>query len=543
MNNKVGNNLEGKITRDELRNVLKAMDKDGFENLMGDYIKEISNPENITETNQYLKQAEDTGDLPKNVKLAQPKAGFCLKSMKVNTKRPSAKQKVFVNIVAYDGVAKPNQDSVNRNMWSLPFLINKGRNDQDNKGKLCQTFDIAFHSDAIRMAKDNISFKKFVSDTAVNGINNNLLKENSEKISSDYVIITKYEYKGKEVSYMNIHGLNKGEFDSQLEPKENYQTNLQKEISDMKNTDEDENGDQKVFDKPDTTLESSQKDIDNCGKVIKQKPEYKIIYSDNVDLGKFFYTSERTTGDQYQKLVIEIKVPKLDNLEFAELQIDPKRLNFRFKDIYELDIDLPVEVNNDKSEAKFDRKRNVLSISAEIVRKHKEVLKLKEDENIEFVPDEEVKKEGKETVKREEVKHDDHILVNNKLESETKESGSNIPKEVGGDTTNELSNTKEMPTSEVIKQSDTNHIETKREMLELNNTPTMKDEPAVTEIKKVIELPPQEDTSTAIQTLNNNHIDDDEDDVNKTVSKDDNKKDLNKIVFFNFNCDLIYEID
>jgi hypothetical protein len=99
--NNSSNDLENKITRDELRNVLKAMDKEGFETLMGDYIKEISNPENVKESNEYLKQAQETNDLPKNVKLALPKKAFCLKSMKVNIKRPAAKQKVFINIVTF----------------------------------------------------------------------------------------------------------------------------------------------------------------------------------------------------------------------------------------------------------------------------------------------------------------------------------------------------------------------------------------------------------------------------------------------------------
>ena len=101
---------EGKITKEELRNVLKAMDKEGFDALMGDYIKEISNPENVKETNQYLKQAEETNDLPKNVKLAKPVAGFCLKSSKINLKRPSARQKVYINIVYYEGVKAPAKD-------------------------------------------------------------------------------------------------------------------------------------------------------------------------------------------------------------------------------------------------------------------------------------------------------------------------------------------------------------------------------------------------------------------------------------------------
>ena len=42
------------MTRHELRNVLKAMDKDGFSNIMQDYVKEISDPNNVKEQNEFL---------------------------------------------------------------------------------------------------------------------------------------------------------------------------------------------------------------------------------------------------------------------------------------------------------------------------------------------------------------------------------------------------------------------------------------------------------------------------------------------------------
>jgi dynein assembly factor 2 len=496
---------DGKITREELRNVLKAMDKEGFDHLMGDYIKEISNPENIKETNQYLKQAEETNDLPKNVKLAKPKAGFCLKSTKVNIKRPVAKQKVFINIVSYEGVRQPNQDPNNKNFWSLPFLINKGKNDQDKKGKFCITYDIAFHPEAIEKSK-NMGFKKFVADTAINGINNNLLKENSEKISNDYVIITKYEYKGTEISYMNIFGLTKGEFDNQLEPKENYQTNLQKEIDSIKKEEPEE---ESVFDKPDVDIESSQKEIQALEKLTKIKPEYKIKYSDLVDLGRFFYNTDKIGDATYNKLIIDIKVSRMENLNHAELEIDEKKLIFRYKDIYELDIDLPAKINKDKSEAKFDRKNGILTISAEIVKKAVEEFKYKEDNDIEFVPyEEEVKPVKKEPVQEskpfEEAKTE--ILVNKSIES-----------------------TNKLDESQNIKPLDS---PAKLETLEINNE--IKEEPIVE--SKIIELPAKISPQTE---------EDDKDDIPTNIIQQtiEQRKDVNKIVFLNFNCELIYEID
>ena len=54
--------------------------------IMDNYINEISDPNNIKETNQFLKESEERKDLPSNVKLCKPTPGFCIKSEKYNIK-------------------------------------------------------------------------------------------------------------------------------------------------------------------------------------------------------------------------------------------------------------------------------------------------------------------------------------------------------------------------------------------------------------------------------------------------------------------------
>ncbi len=405
-------NIDDKnITRGELRSILKAMDQEGFDTIMEDYIKEISDPNNVTETNQYLRECMERKDLPANVKLIQPTAGFVIKSRKFNTKKPGMRQKVFINVVGLAEVSAPVIDQ-KTNMCSLPHLLNRQRNDQDNKGKLCYTFDVAFNPEAIRKGEANLAFKKFICDTAINGINNNILKTSNEKISNDYVLKTKINYKGKEISLMNINTMSqKEEFKNQLEPNENYKTEIQREIDELKikenkvKKDSEEDEDEKVFDKPDADYALSQKQVAESNNIRALpeaekyvKPQYKINYSDDVQLHKYFYNPNNFVGEaQYFKLVVEIAVPKLDNLAYAEVELDEKKLHFKFKDIYLLDLDLPVSVDKNTSEAKFDRRRSLLSISALIVRKNLQELKLKEDENIEIINSEDEKEKGKES--------------------------------------------------------------------------------------------------------------------------------------------------
>lgn len=547
---------DSKITREELRNLLKAMDKEGFDKIMEDYMKEISDPNNVKETNEYLKNAENTKDLPHNVKLAQPKVGFCVKSSKFNTKRSSQRQKVFINICSYVNVVPPSQDPQNPSMWSLPHLLNKGRNDQDKKGNICTTYDVVFHPEAIKFAKDNLSFKKFVCDTAINGINSNLLKADNEKVSSDYIIKTKIDYKGAEVAYINVHSLSQKEFDSRREPSDNYKTSIQKEIDKIKSeTAVNEDNQESFYNRLDASVPEVVISEHHDSK--PEKPVYKIKYSDLVELTKYFYDpGNKVEGPLYQKLVIELKVPKLDNINIAELELDKKKLVFKYKDMYDLSVDLPVEVDKDKSEAKFDRKQGLLTISAVIVRKHVETLPVQEDENIEIVKDEDNKEILEDSKLQTDVNTllDDKNLSNNTIAN--KEDNQLKPKEETAmpqvkpnETNNDKGENIQREETKQIKDESQNttiadidkankDLSTQRPAnIEVNKTPMVTEQP-----KKIREIEFKPSLVSEVQT---DQIDE-EDDVQQNVQTTkfgEQKQDVNKLYFFNFNCNLIYEID
>jgi dynein assembly factor 2 len=554
-----------KMTRDELRNLLKAMGKEGFDEIMEEYMKEISDPNNVKETNEYLRNAEQTKDLPSNVKLAQPGKGFCLKSEKYSIKRPAARQKVYVNICSYDGVGKPFENPPSSNMWSLPHLINKGRNDQTNKGKLCTTYDVIFHSEAIKKANSSLAFKKFVCDSAVNGINNNLLKASEEKISNDYTIKSKYEYKGKEVAYMNVHALHQGEFDSKKEPIENYQTNMMKEVDQIKNasTQNIEDQEESTFDKPDINVETANKEVKELASVTQKeedkKPKYKIKYSDIIELHKYFYNPSKENEDQYQKLIIEISVPKLASLNQANLELDTKKLKFSYKDIYNLDLELPVEIDKDKSEAKFDRKKETLTISANIVRKNIQQYNIKEDENIEIVRDEEdvntvssmsntekdeknlTNHEIKKSPIKENIKEKDDmpfITSPKKQKLNEEKEGKNDEKDEKDGVSSLKEEKKEL--LEVKERSENDIVIPDKTSTSSNTIQNLQENKSL-QNNKVIEINSNE-LKKDMDHLQNKQ---DEDDVISfpSINGKIQKKEMLKISYITFNCNLIYEID
>ena len=400
-----------RITRKEARDLLTALDKPEFGGLMDDYIKEISNPNNIKETNQFLKESEEKKHLPANVKLAKPKEGFCIRSEKYNIKRPSQRKKVFINIVSLEDVQEPQND--NNNMWKLPYLLNPGRHDQDKKGKYCTTYDVVFNPKAIELANGNLAFKKFVCDTAIEGINNQILAKEEEKISKDFVM-KKFNYKGLEVSYVNVHTLNKGEMDDRKEPSEFHKTQVMKEVEklkaeqDKKKEEEKKDGDIEVYDEPDVDSKENVNDVIKTKKQIdkdSKEPIYQIKYSNNFELNKFFYNPqgfEETPKIDYKKIIIEINTPLMEGISDAELEIDTKKLKFKYKDIYLLNLDLPIEINRDSTKAKFEKAKKILTLSADIVHKKQQIPEKKIDENMEIINEEEEKRKEEEKKKKEE---------------------------------------------------------------------------------------------------------------------------------------------
>ena len=423
-----------RITRKEARDLLTALDKPEFGGLMDDYLKEISDPKNIKETNQFLKESEEKKDLPANVRLAKPTPGFCIRSEKYNIKHPSNRKKVFINIVSLEEVREP-QNSEN-NMWQLPYLLNPGRHDQDKKGKYCTTYDVVFNPKAIELANGNLAFKKFVCDTAIEGINREILSKEEEKISKDFVT-KKFNYKGLEVAYVNVHTLNKGEMDDRKEPSEFHKTQVMKEVeklkaeNEKKKEEEKKEGDIEVYDEPDIDSKENVNDVIKAKKIIdknSKEPIYQIKYSNTFELNNFFYNPqgyEEKPKPDYKKIIIEINTPLMEGISDAELEIDSKKLKFKYKDIYLLNLDLPIEINRDSTKAKFEKAKKILTLSANIVHKEQKIPEKKIDEKMEIINEEEEKRKEEEKKKKEE----EELLRKEEEEKKKREEEIRIKKE------------------------------------------------------------------------------------------------------------------
>jgi len=92
----------------------------------------------------------------------------------------------------------------------------------------------------------------------------------------------------------------------------------------------------------------------------------------------------------------------MEGISDAELEIDTKKLKFKYKDIYLLNLDLPIEVNRDTTKAKFEKAKKILTLSADIIHKEQKMPEKKIDENMEIINEEEEKRKEEEKKKKEE---------------------------------------------------------------------------------------------------------------------------------------------
>lgn len=109
-------------------------------------------------------------------------------------------QKTFINVCFHELIDKPEQQEVTQpdgsrgTSWSLPYRVSKGKHDQDNKKGVVMTYDVVFNRDVGNFIVQ-AEFKKFVADTAIDGVNK-VLAENKEKVSADYKIMKHIQCKG-----------------------------------------------------------------------------------------------------------------------------------------------------------------------------------------------------------------------------------------------------------------------------------------------------------------------------------------------------------
>ncbi|WP_292606486.1 hypothetical protein, partial [Methanobrevibacter sp. UBA188] len=201
--------------------------------------------------------------------------------------------------------------------------------------------------------------------------------------------------------------------------KEEEQRQIEEELKKVE--EEKKDGDIEVYDEPDVDSKENVNDVIKAKKQIdkdSKEPVYQIKYSNNFELNNYFYNPqgfEEKPKHDYQKIIIEINTPLMEGISDAELEIDTKKLKFKYKDIYLLNLDLPIEINKESTKAKFEKGKKILTLSAYIVHKEQKMPEKKIDENMEIINEEEEKRKEEEKKKKEEEKR-----IKKEMEEKTK---------------------------------------------------------------------------------------------------------------------------
>ena len=226
-------------------------------------------------------------------------------------------------------------------------------------------------------------FKKFVADTAVDGVNR-VLAENKEKLSADYKIMKHINCKGHGglPQLMTI----KTESDNPLlnnMDMNKQETKLQKDINKTVKGHKDklaaEEQAKKDGEAGQTTLEEDEEserssDEERPSGIVQ--PKYKIVHSYPNDLMDAWEGHQGTLeAAQLAKskkklpdeLTVTIYAKHCESLKGAQLDINESTLVFAVEGLYYLDLNLKYQCNSEEGSAKFDKSKKTLTIRMPVV--------------------------------------------------------------------------------------------------------------------------------------------------------------------------------
>lgn len=392
--------MDIELTKTEIDNLSQAMKKPEFINLLKDYVDEISDPKNKAEHEAYLKQLEEAGEMPQGRKLLRPLAHSCIKTV-ATSKR---KIKCFINLCQATELLPPTLERKSGGgNWQVPYAMGHPRHDQDNKGINCLTFDCAYHPEAFKIAGTSQQFLKLLCDTALKAANI-VLQPQGEQVSEDYKLMKNLKCKGGTPGSIMV---NEYRMQNPSEPvperEKTYKLSeegpkLYKELiaTQMK---QDLQTDVKVEEEKEKVKIVEDEKVEEVIVGIVQ-PKFKITYSSPVDLGEFMDNRVKSYK-RPKEIVVTVQVPRIENLKDCKIDIKDKLVIFEAKDTYYLEVKLTYDVEEEKANAKFDRKRKEVKICLPVVQAPEVKLEISEDVPLEVdepkEPIKEIKEELKET--------------------------------------------------------------------------------------------------------------------------------------------------
>ena len=409
------------VTREDLKKIQKSMKDPKFNNILYEYMLEVSDPKNRKENDLYLQQLEKNGELPKDLKLIKPRKFFCLESKIASETDYNYCQTIYINICLNEEIEKSEMKYSNENKgqnWKVPYSVGKQRYDQIIKEEKISKKENSDKKD--KFEKTKIIDKKNIEEKENKKINSNNKEKIEKEKNLDKTVTEEENNKNdnktivsvidivfnpniknlcersvafkKMICDISIDGVQKvfdekkekidkdyrivNEFDckgdepSILPVKKNVEapstvrekTKLYHEIMDLKEKSKEKKNEIKNIDNVNLENEKNNLNEKKIEKIINLIPEYKLVYSYDTESSDF-YDEQFKKRKQASKLILNIKLPKVKKLKDLKCDVKDKVLILEYLDIYFLNLNLPYNIIEDSYKAKFDRKKAILFLN------------------------------------------------------------------------------------------------------------------------------------------------------------------------------------
>lgn len=374
------------LSPEEQQSFLKAMQQPEFRSLLNDYMQEIADPANRTETEQYLAQLEREQKVPEDKQLIVPVPALVVKTLWSAVDRHSnetKQSKVFINLCSHELIQPPSSTQVapstasrGGTSWHLPYSVGPERMENDHGGAMMPTYDVVFHTRTIQMANTQLAFRDMVLKTCLEGVERVMRESRRQpqgQISRDkHRVLKGVTYKSGQPVRMSLprtlatkEKIEPKKHDSKTKTvkptavtaKSSKESNRLKELPTPK-------------EEEDLLKERSTKRIQHPATSSFKKIAFQMIYRGRFEMLDHMQTanpdgSNIVPGDcgRPKELVIEMEFPTHSSAKGLDLDVSDRVLKLAAADYEPLEISLPYAVLETKGSAKFDKKARKLIVT------------------------------------------------------------------------------------------------------------------------------------------------------------------------------------
>ena len=299
-----------------------------------------------------------------------PEAGFVIKSKTLETN-----EKVFINfckspkVRSFSREPDPNDPSVER--VRIPLSLGPARNDLDKSGEPCIVYDVVFNTEVMDQAQHAKEFKDFLVGLGMGWV---MEKGGGGLDVKNFTEVKlRGNYKGKfpamqvvraEALIEELDTLDEGGGASSLadvvgssgfpHPSSLSATRAAAENSNYADSFNNAQG----FHKEGKAPSYAQVEDPVLG---VETPQFRMYIATTG--GQWAYQEGKTYEGEAQALVVKVELPRMGAASESDLDIGPDLLLLEVAGAYELELDLPMTVDDNAADAAWDRQKRVLTLT------------------------------------------------------------------------------------------------------------------------------------------------------------------------------------